>query len=325
MRRSARLVVILGVLLIIALVAIWVTPGQATGSQRYIVLFKQQSVPAGGAQVVRKANGTVLASYDAIGVLVVRSSNGDFPSDVLTDQRVEGVAATSSLRLPLNANENTVALDREASQDADPLTPITPLAYTSDSYHRFGSTGTIAILGGSVDLSDNLVAPWIDQEASVSCATGAPSGAVKDWSGPNGKGTAGAEYLAARLESAQPSVGEPKPAIAVVRITDDQGQVSPEALICGLDWAATHHVISAVIGDSSSPLLLQCRDVTDERIAWFAEQRSLAFAALQHVQLLQVKGAGTSAAASPAASPDNQCAVLPGSANGIEPIVTTTP
>lgn len=325
MGRSARLVVILGVLVIIALVAIWVTPGQATGSQRYIVLFKQQSVPADGAQVVRKANGTVLASYDAIGVMVVRSSSGDFPSDVLADQRVEGVAATYSLRRPLNSNENVVALDREASQDADPLAPLTPLTYTSDTSNEFGSTGTVAILGGSVDLTDNLVAPWIDQKESVSCASGAPSGSAENWSSPNGKGTAGAEYLAARLAAAQLPVSEPKPAIAVVRVTDDQGQVSPEALICGLNWAATHHAISAVIGDSSSPLLLQCQDVTDERIAWFAEQRSLTFAALQHVQLLQVRGAGTSHSASPSASPDNQCAVLPGSANNAAPIVTTTP
>lgn len=324
MRRSARLVIILGVLVIVALIAIWVTPGQATGSQRYIVLYKQQSVPAGSADIVRKAGGTVVASYPVAGILIAQSSSGDFPSNMLADQRVEGVSTTRSLLQPLSADTNAIQLNRAAARQSDPLAQITPLSYVSGDFDGIKQSQTIAILGGSVDLSDAFVEPWIDHVESVSCADGAPSNAVASWSGKNGEGTAGAEYLAAQLAAAQPQDTEPKPKIMVVRITNDQGQVSPEALICGLNWAATHDVSAAVIGDSSSPLLLECRDVTNDRIAWFAEQRTLAYAALRHVQLLRVKGAVTEISPSPEASPGNQCAVLSSGINA-SPVVTTTP
>lgn len=321
MGRSARLVVILGVLLVIALVAVWVTPGQATESQRYIVLFKQQSVPSDAGTVVRKAGGTVLASYDNIGVIVAQSSDGDFPDDMLADQRVEGVSATRSLVQPLVSETNAIQLTRAAGNGADPLVQLAVVPYSGVDMDQ---NGPVAILGGSVDLSDSLVAPWIDRADSVSCASGAPVDATTSWSGANGSGTAGAEYMAARLAATQPAGAAPEPEIAVIRVTNGQGEVAPESLICGLSWAANHHLSLAVIGDSSSPILLECQDAANERTAWFAEQRALAYAAEQRVQLAQVKGTTPELEPSPNATPDNQCAIL-SAGSSADPISTPTP
>ncbi|HLI50561.1 MAG TPA: hypothetical protein VKU87_02115, partial [Thermomicrobiaceae bacterium] len=277
--------------------------------------------PDDAGAVVRRSGGTVLASYDTLGVTVVQSSDGDFPSDMLSDQRVEGISATRSLQQPLVSEPNATQLTRAAANDSDPLVQLAVVPYTGVDMNQ---SGPVAILGGSVDLSDSLIAPWIDHAVSVDCSSGAPNSGINSWSNAHGSGTAAAEYMASRLAAVEPPGAAPRPEIAVVRVTNGQGEVAPEALICGLSWAAAHHLSMAIIGDSSSPILLECQDATNERTAWFAEQRALAYAEQERVQLVQVKGAAPELAPSPNATPDNQCAILSGGPSA-EPISTTTP
>src|SRR5438093_12933569 len=64
-------------------------------STTYLVVYQAQAVPSDAATSVRNAGGTLVASYDAIGVSVVRSSSATFKSSLGRDSRIAAVASTA--------------------------------------------------------------------------------------------------------------------------------------------------------------------------------------------------------------------------------------
>src|SRR5262245_31104478 len=93
-------------------------PSQAA-SQTYLVLYKGNSV---AANAITAAGGTLVYSYNQIGVAIARSSSATFAADVARDNRVEGAAATASF---------ATRLDQDTA-DAGPLPGSAP-ASDSDS------------------------------------------------------------------------------------------------------------------------------------------------------------------------------------------------
>ena len=51
--------------------------GASTG-QNYIIVYKSENVPANAAKKIEQAGGTLVYSYDQIGVVIARSSNPSF-------------------------------------------------------------------------------------------------------------------------------------------------------------------------------------------------------------------------------------------------------
>ena len=86
------------------LVAAPAAPAFAAGpNTTYLVLAPQGKSTAAAAARVTAAGGTVVANYDQIGVLVVRSANSSFEA-AIAGTGVEAVAATTglaSIRRPL--------------------------------------------------------------------------------------------------------------------------------------------------------------------------------------------------------------------------------
>src|SRR3990172_8188846 len=65
-------------------------PVKAEGEQTYLVLYKQEKVPADAASVFANAGGSLVYSYNQIGVAIARSPNAEFRNNLLKDARVEG-------------------------------------------------------------------------------------------------------------------------------------------------------------------------------------------------------------------------------------------
>src|SRR2546430_10688593 len=82
------------------LVAIVAAPA-ALGSN-YIVLYKQQAVPAGSTAAIQKAGGSVVATYPQIGVVVASSGSASFRGDLLKDASVANASSINgfAIRLP---------------------------------------------------------------------------------------------------------------------------------------------------------------------------------------------------------------------------------
>src|SRR5690242_18039071 len=95
--------------LLLALIAAaaFVTGGTAATSSgagaaaNYIVLYKGQAVPKDAATTIRNAGGSLVYSYDQIGVALASSSNASFRDNLLKDNRIENASATAGFATKL--------------------------------------------------------------------------------------------------------------------------------------------------------------------------------------------------------------------------------
>jgi hypothetical protein len=120
--RSPR-AAILGVLVTLtALAASLAVAGGASGAgagSTYLVLYKQQGVPADASASIAQAGGSLVQAYDQIGVAIASSDSDTFASTLARDNRVEGVSATG--RYATRVDDGAAAAD--AAPDPAPGTP----------------------------------------------------------------------------------------------------------------------------------------------------------------------------------------------------------
>src|SRR5262245_42085586 len=119
-----------------------VTSTYAGAEQTYLVLFKGNAV---SANVITSAGGTIVASYDQIGVAVARSSNADFAATVAKDSKVEGAAATGRFATHLSAD----TADAEPLPDSAPATDSDSLSGLQWDMKQIHTPEAHAITGGS--------------------------------------------------------------------------------------------------------------------------------------------------------------------------------
>src|SRR5215510_7288733 len=79
-----------------------VRPARAGTSQTYLVLYKGQAVPNDAGSRIVEAGGSIVYSYDQIGVAIAQSDTGTFKDNLLADTRIEGVSSTGSFGVQLN-------------------------------------------------------------------------------------------------------------------------------------------------------------------------------------------------------------------------------
>src|SRR5438132_3162892 len=114
--QSALRIVTAGALFFAAVIAFLAATNTATvragNTQTYIVLYKTQSVSKDAANTIAKAGGTLVANYNAIGVVIARSDNYAFRSNLMKNSAIQGVAATEKFATQLpddGVNDSTDA------------------------------------------------------------------------------------------------------------------------------------------------------------------------------------------------------------------------
>src|SRR5438874_731977 len=97
---------LLGVVVAVAVIAL---TGGAAGSagttQTYLIVYKQQAVPADAAASIQSAGGTLIYSYSQIGVAVATSGSSSFRSSLLMDNRVDNASSTAGFAYQLPADQ----------------------------------------------------------------------------------------------------------------------------------------------------------------------------------------------------------------------------
>ena len=329
--------------LVAATLAVTSVPGGAgastttSTSETFLVVFHGSSVPADVSRIVSNADGTVVAAYDKIGVVVARSASTTFAASVGKDARIEGVAATTGFGTRLDADTA-----------ADTAIPIAAPAPGNDSLSglqwdmvqihvpeaREINGGSPSVTVGDIDTGLDYthpdLAPNIDFANSVSCIGGAANPNRSAWNDDNGHGT----HTAGTIAAAKNGIGivgvAPNVKIAAIKAGDANGFFFPEAVVCSFMWAATHNI--AVTNNSyfADPWLFNCRNDVGQRAIWNAERRAIRFA--QSNGTLVVAAAGNQAddlthPTQDATSPDdtnpvlrtihNDCAVVPVEVPGV--------
>ncbi|HWU08531.1 MAG TPA: S8 family serine peptidase [Streptomyces sp.] len=241
----------------------------------------------GTAKQVRKAisaaGGTVVASYDKIGVIVVHSQNPDFGATIRKAKGVQSAGVTRTSPLVPQATKDigveqplTAGQARAASQDAvagqDPLEPLQwdlP-AIKADKAHEksLGSSEvTVAVLDTGVDDTHPDLAPSFDREASVNCVSGAPDttdGAWRPAAGESAHGTHVAGTIAAAKNGTGITGVAPGVKVSGIKVSTPAGFFYTEAVVCGFVWAAEHGVDVTNSSYYTDPWLFNCKDDPDQ-------------------------------------------------------------
>jgi len=322
------------------LAAMTTTLVRAGSAQTYIVLYKTQSVSMDAANAIAKAGGVLVANYNAIGVVIARSDNDAFRSNLMKNSAIQGVAATEKFaaRLP----------DEGVNNSADALvTPNTPapgsdnlsgLQWDMDQIHapeaRAINGGSSSILVGDIDTGLDYTHPDlaanVDDAASVNCVSGVPVPGKVAANDDNGHGTHTAGTIAAALNGIGIVGVAPNVKIAGIKAGNAAGFFFPEAVVCSFMWAATHHVNVTNNSYFADPWLFNCRNDAEQRAIWNAERRAIKYAISQGVTVVAAEGNQADDLAHPtqdATSPDdtnpvlrtihNDCAVVPVEVPGV--------
>jgi lantibiotic leader peptide-processing serine protease len=338
-RRTAFFVVLATLVLVASLAVAGSATGAGTGST-YLVLYKQQAVPADAAASIAQAGGTLVYAYDQIGVAIASADASTFASTLARDNRVDGVSATASFATRLD--DDTVTTD--SAGDPTPAIPapgndnLSGLQWDMAQIHapeaRAINGGSPSVVVGDIDTGLDFthpdLAPNVDFANSVSCIGGVPNQSPSAWMDDNGHGT----HTAGTIAAAKNGLGivgvAPNVKIAGIKAGNTQGFFFPESVICAFVWAGTHNI--AVTNNSyfADPWLFNCKNDPGQRAIWKAERRAIDFAQRNGTLVVAAEGNQADDLAHPtqdATSPDdttpvtrdvtNACAVVPVEVSGV--------
>ena len=333
-----------GTLIIAAAIAFLATTNTALvgagSAQTYIVLYGTQSVSTDAANVIAKAGGTLVANYNAIGVVIARSDNDAFRSNLMKNSAVQGVAATDKFATKLP--------DEGVNDSADvPVTPSTPAPGTDNlsglqwdmvQIHspeaRAINGGSSSVLVGDIDTGLDYTHPDlaanVDDAASANCLTGSPVQGMVAANDDNGHGT----HTAGTIAAAKNTIGivgvAPNVKIAGIKAGNSAGFFFPEAVVCAFMWAGSHHVNVTNNSYFADPWYFNCKNDPVQRAIWEAERRAIRFAMQNGTVVVAAEGNFADDLAHPTMdlqSPDNTtpvprevtnaCAVVPVEVPGV--------
>ena len=275
---------------------------QAGTTQTYIVLYKQQAVPAGAASAIQKAGGTLVYSYDAIGVAIAESASSSFAGELAADNKVEGVSSTAGLGVKVE--DDLVAASGPPPGDL-PNWPVDDEAenlwylqwdmrqiHTPEAHEITGGSPSIVVgdIDTGLDFTHPDLAPNVDFANSVSCVGGVPDQHPDAWDDFNGHGTHTAGTIAAAANRIGIVGVAPNVKIAGIKAGNDDGYFFPEAVVCAFYWAAENGIDITNNSYFADPWLFNCRNDAGQRAIWKAEQRAIRYAMQKGVVVVASNG-----------------------------------
>jgi lantibiotic leader peptide-processing serine protease len=272
-------------------------------TETYIVLYRDEaSVPADAASTIARAGGQLVASYDAIGVSIAKSSSSSFQSAVKQDSRVAEAAQSKRgvVRLKDRTEFDIAPGEQRARRDA-PATDNDGLSGLQWDMKQINAPEAHKITGGSrsvlvADIDTGLdyrhpdLKPNIDFGASVSCIGGTPNSAPSAWNDDNGHGTHTAGTIAAASNGLGIVGVAPNVRIAAIKAGNVDGFFFPDAVVCSFMWAGTHNVDLTNNSYFADPFYFNCPSDPEQAAILTAESRAIRFAQRHGVGVVAATG-----------------------------------
>jgi subtilisin family serine protease len=277
--------------------------------QNFIIVYKGHSVPADSATRIEKAGGTVVATWDQIGVVVARSDSASFRDNVIKDNRVDGASGTAAYATKVEPFDTESHDEQPPELPNAPATgdPLDPLQWHMRQIHapeaHAITGGSPAVVVGDIDTGVDKDHPdlmqHIDFSRSASCESGAPDQNPVAWDDRNGHGTHTTGTMAAAANGFGITGVAPHVTIAAIKSSLDSGFFFPEMVVCAFMWAGgagfdspTGPDIAPTVGPRvdvtnnsyfADPFLYNCRNDPIQHAIWKAEQRAILWAQKQGV------------------------------------------
>lgn len=246
-------------------------------------------------KAIAEAGGTIVTSYDQIGVIVVHSANPDFAKAVRTVRGVQSAGNTRNAPLPAQSTTDVGTpkvidaedlADVDAAEGQDPLEPLQwdlP-AIKADKAHEksLGSSKvTVAVIDTGVDDTHPDIAPNFDRAASVNCVTGKPDTTDGAWRPTTGESPHGT-HVAGEIAAAKNGIGmtgvAPGVKVSGIKVSTTAGYFYTEAVVCGFVWAAEHGVDVTNNSYYTDPWYFNCKNDPDQRALVDAVSRASRYA-----------------------------------------------
>ncbi|AXG77171.1 S8 family peptidase [Streptomyces paludis] len=269
-------------------------------------------------KAIDRAGGTVVTSYDKIGVIVATSQNPEFAKTVRKAGGVFSAGATRTAPLPSQSTtdigapveltaeqvEAVTAATAKASSSAsaaaaepDPLEPLQwdlP-AIKADKAHlkTLGSSKvTVGVIDTGVDDTHPDLAPNFNRAASVNCVSGKPDTTDGAWR-PTAAESPHGTHVAGEIAAAKNGIGvtgvAPGVQVAGIKASTPAGYFYAEAVVCSFVWAADHGIDVTNNSYYTDPWYFNC--VTDP------DQKALVDALTRATRYAESKGTVNIAAA----------------------------
>ncbi|GAA3369723.1 S8 family serine peptidase [Streptomyces sannanensis] len=263
-------------------------------------------------RAIAQAGGTIVTSYDRIGVIVVHSSNPDFAKTIRNTPGVESAGATRTAPLQsvatteeggtelLTAEEAAKAAEA-AGPGQEPMEPnqwdMRAIQADEASKINDGSPSvTVGVIDTGVDDTHEDLKANFSKEQSASCVGGVANtteGAWRPYPGPQGSdhGT----HVAGTIAAARNGIGvtgvAPGVKVAGIKVSEPGTSLFyTEAVVCGFMWAAEHDIDVTNNSYYVDPWYFNCKDDPDQKALLDAVTRATKYAERKGV--LNVAAAG---------------------------------
>jgi len=265
-------------------------------------------------KAVQAADGTVVTTYEKIGVIVVHSSNPEFGKEIRAVRGVRSAGATRTT--PLTAAGTTdegaarvlskeqAAKVASASADAPGSEPLEAdqwdlRAIGADKAAKINPGSrkvTVAVIDTGVDDTHPDLAPNFSADQSANCVGGVAdtsAGAWRPYTAEDYHGT----HVAGEIAAARNGIGvagvAPGVKVAGIKVSDpDNGLFYPESVVCAFVFAADHGVEITNNSYYVDPWLYNCMDDPDQKAIVDAVNRAQLYA--QKKGTLNLASAGNS-------------------------------
>jgi subtilisin family serine protease len=272
-------------------------PADATGLSYVVNTRTDRHTIARVRQAIAAAGGTVVMTYDRIGVIVVHSADPDFARRMRAVRGVQSAGATRTAPLPAQSTTDLgtprplsaaqlATAKAEAAGGQDPLEPLQwdlP-AIKADKAHEktLGSRDvTVAVIDTGVDDTHPDIAPNFDRKASVNCVSGKPDTTDGAWR-PSASESPHGTHVAGEIAAARNGVGitgvAPGVKVAGIKVATAGGSFYTEAVVCGFVWAADHGVDVTNNSYYTDPWYFNCTNDPDQNALVDAVTRASRYA-----------------------------------------------
>ncbi len=263
-------------------------------------------------KAVVTAGGTVVTTYEKIGVIVAHSANPDFGKQMRQVRGVQSAGATRTA--PLTAAGTTdqgaaqFLTDAQAANAASAATPDSePLEADQWDLRAIGadkaakinpgsSKVTVAVIDTGVDDTHPDLAPNFSKSQSANCVGGVADtseGAWRPYTADDYHGT----HVAGEIAAARNGIGvagvAPGVKVSGIKVSDpDNGLFYPESVVCAFVFAADRGVEITNNSYYVDPWLYNCMDDPDQKAIVDAVNRAQLYA--QKKGTLHLASAGNS-------------------------------
>jgi subtilisin family serine protease len=295
---------------------------------RYLVVFDPGTSQTTARGQVHAACGTPTVYYPQISVGVATSADPAFTARFGADrafsaQAQRRAAGTPRATLPPTDPAEVSGLDLAGDQWDMGAINAAPARRSEPGRPDV----VVGVLDSGIDPAHPELSRAIARDQSAGCLSGAPDRAESAWrptTSPHGTHVAG--IIAAADDGRGITGVAPGVRVASLKVINDRGYVDPEAAVCGLMWAAAHHMPITNSSFTVDPWGLPCAERADYRVVHEAVARAVEYSASEGtlnvaVATNEAVNLTSSPRAGVAASPSSSCEALPA---GLKDVVTVS-